>query len=77
MKPENDACQSGGFSFEAAAYAALAFDYEKTLAVDGRMSSRVVEALIDAASKNLPLVLVTGRYLDSLKKTGAPLNYSI
>ncbi len=47
-------------------YVALACDYDGTLALDGRVDERTVEALERAAASGRKLVLVTGRELDDL-----------
>jgi hydroxymethylpyrimidine pyrophosphatase-like HAD family hydrolase len=47
-------------------YAALAIDYDGTLAMHGRVAPPVLEALGEAAASGRRLVLVTGRELDEL-----------
>src|SRR5206468_11622210 len=50
-------------------YHALACDYDGTIAWDGRVDERTIEALIDVKKSGRKLILVTGRELDDLLKT--------
>src|SRR5262249_44147334 len=47
-------------------YHALACDYDGTIALDGRVNERTIEALIDVKKSGRKLILVTGRELDDL-----------
>lgn len=47
-------------------YHALACDYDGTIAWDGRVSDRTIQALEDARKSGRKLILVTGRELDQL-----------
>jgi len=49
-------------------YVALATDYDGTLATNGRVDARTLEALDRAAAAGRKLVLVTGRELDDLAR---------
>src|SRR5438093_5151628 len=50
-------------------YHALACDYDGTIAWDGKVTERTIEALIDVKKSGRKLILVTGRELDDLLKT--------
>jgi HAD superfamily hydrolase (TIGR01484 family) len=47
-------------------YHALACDYDGTIAWDGQVSERTIEALMDVKKSGRKLILVTGRELDDL-----------
>jgi HAD superfamily hydrolase (TIGR01484 family) len=47
-------------------YHALACDYDETIALDGRVSERTIEALENVRKSGRQLILVTGRELDDL-----------
>ena len=55
-------------------YRALAFDYDGTLAKDGRVDDSAVEALERAAQSGRTLLLVTGRELDDLERVAPRLD---
>jgi len=55
-------------------YLAVAFDYDGTLAHDGRVADSTVEALERAARSGRRLLLVTGRELDDLKRVFSRLD---
>src|SRR5262249_57814071 len=50
-------------------YHALACDYDGTIAWDGKVTERTVEALIDVKKSGRKLILVTGRELADLLRT--------
>jgi HAD superfamily hydrolase (TIGR01484 family) len=49
-------------------YHALACDYDETIALDGRVSERTIEALENVRKSGRHLILVTGRELDDLSR---------
>jgi len=55
-------------------YRVLAFDYDETLAMGGRLSPLAAEALAEAARAGWRLVLVTGRPRDEIAAICTPLD---
>src|SRR5262245_50707939 len=49
-------------------YHALACDYDGTIAWNGRVNDRTIEALLDVKKSGRKLILVTGRELNDLMK---------
>src|SRR5262249_6465947 len=47
-------------------YHALACDYDGTIALNGHVNERTIEALVDVKKSGRKLILVTGRQLDDL-----------
>jgi hypothetical protein len=54
--------------------AALALDYDGTIAIDGILDSSVREAIADARQRGIVVVLVTGRRLQDLRTVAGDLN---
>lgn len=55
-------------------FMALAVDYDGTLASEGKVSSKTIDALIKIAASGRKLIMVTGRQLDDLKQIFARLD---
>src|SRR5262245_11891329 len=55
-------------------YHALACDYDGTIAWDGEVTQRTLDALADVKKSGRKLILVTGRELDDLMKVFPPLD---
>lgn len=54
-------------------FAALALDYDGTIAVDGHFDSAVREAVADARRRGIVVILVTGRRLEDLRRAAGDL----
>ena len=53
----------------------LALDYDGTIAQDGRLDSDVRSAIVEARSRGLVVVLVTGRILEDLRRVAGDLSF--
>jgi hydroxymethylpyrimidine pyrophosphatase-like HAD family hydrolase len=53
----------------------LALDYDGTIAQDGRLDSDVLSAIVEARSRGLVVVLVTGRILEDLRRVAGDLSF--
>jgi len=54
-------------------FAALALDYDGTIAVDGRFDPAVRDAVADARRRGIVVMLVTGRRLEDLRRVAGDL----
>lgn len=54
---------------------ALALDYDGTIAANDRLDPRVREAIAEARTRNIAVILVTGRILDELRRAAGDLHF--
>ena len=53
----------------------LALDYDGTIAQDGKLNAEVRSAIIEARTRGLVVVLVTGRILDDLRQVAGDVSF--
>ena len=54
---------------------ALALDYDGTIAANDRLDPLMRDAIAEARSRNIAVILVTGRVLDELRRVAGDLHF--